>query len=114
MLPAFIGGVITTLSLVFFQHFLKAKFFSEFMAAFIGGGTAFFLVGIGFGSNIDQIIIGSLIPLVPGIPLTNSVRDLMSGDLVAGVARGSEAALTSLSIASGIALSVTIFLGIIG
>ncbi|WP_018924742.1 threonine/serine exporter family protein [Salsuginibacillus kocurii] len=108
--PAFIGGLITILSLVFLQRYIQGKFFSEFLAAFLGGVTALLLVHIGIGTNIDQVIIGSMIPLVPGIPITNSVRDLMSGDLVAGVSRGAEAAITSLSIAAGVALALSLFL----
>ncbi|MFB4165038.1 threonine/serine exporter family protein [Alteribacillus sp. JSM 102045] len=106
--PAFIGGLITTVSLVLYQKYLKVKFFSEFLAALSGGIVAILIVQSGFGMNIDQIIIGTLIPLVPGVPLTNSVRDLMSGDLVAGVARGAEAGVTSLSIAAGVAVSLSI------
>ncbi|GAK04888.1 hypothetical protein JCM19037_3343 [Geomicrobium sp. JCM 19037] len=110
MLPASIGGLVSTLALVLFQHYLQAKFFSEYLAAFFGGITALILVHSGFGTNLDQIIIGSVIPLVPGVPLTNSVRDLMAGDLISGLARGAEAALTSLSIAAGVATAVSLFI----
>jgi uncharacterized membrane protein YjjP (DUF1212 family) len=80
------------------------------MSAFIGGALAIALVLFGLGENLDQVIIGTLMPLVPGIPLTNAVRDLMSGDLVAGVSRGAEAVITALSIATGIALAIALFL----
>ncbi|WP_078556508.1 threonine/serine exporter family protein [Bacillus alkalicellulosilyticus] len=111
MLPAFIAGLVVSLCLFKFQEYLKVKFFAEFLSAFIGGGTAILLVYIGLGVNLDQIIIGTLMPLVPGVPLTNAVRDLMSGDYVAGVSRGAEAILTALSIATGIALAIGLFLG---
>ncbi|SDJ16577.1 threonine/serine exporter family protein [Natribacillus halophilus] len=110
MIPAAVGGLISALSLVLFQHYLHAKFFSEYLAAFFGGVTALTLVHSGYGTNVDQVIIGTLIPLVPGIPLTNSARDLMNGDLISGLARGAEAALTSLSIAAGVATAVSLFL----
>ncbi|SDZ66310.1 Uncharacterized membrane protein YjjP, DUF1212 family [Evansella caseinilytica] len=109
MMPAFIAAVMSSIVVVEFERYLKVRFAAEFAAAFSGGTIAIFLVFIGMGSNLDQIIIGSLMPLVPGVPLTNAVRDLMSGDLVAGVSRGAEALLTSLSIASGIALTISIF-----
>ncbi|QKS69654.1 threonine/serine exporter family protein [Paenalkalicoccus suaedae] len=109
-LPAFIAAILASIGLVEFERYLKVRFAAEFAAAFIGGTSAIFLVFIGFGSNMDQIIIGSLMPLVPGVPLTNAVRDLLSGDLLAGISRGVEALLTSLSIASGIALSISLFL----
>ncbi|MFA9559801.1 threonine/serine exporter family protein [Evansella sp. AB-rgal1] len=110
LFPAFIAAVVSSIVVVEFERYLKVRFAAEFTAAFFGGTTAILLVFIGFGNNVDQIIIGSLMPLVPGVPLTNAVRDLMSGDLVAGVSRGAEALLTSLSIASGIALTISIFL----
>ncbi|MFB5663770.1 threonine/serine exporter family protein [Alteribacillus sp. HJP-4] len=110
MLPAFIGGLITTVTLVLYQRYLKVKFFSEFLAALSGGLIALVMVQTGIGTNIDQVMIGTIIPLVPGVPLTNSVRDLMSGDLVAGVARGAEAGVTSLSIAAGVAVSLSLFI----
>ncbi|MBU9710475.1 threonine/serine exporter family protein [Evansella tamaricis] len=110
LLPAFLAAIVSSLVLVELERHLKVRFAAEFAAAFCGGTTAIGLVYFGLGANLDQIIIGSLMPLVPGVPLTNAVRDLMSGDLLAGVTRGAEALLTSLAIASGIALTISIFL----
>lgn len=109
-IPAFIAGVTASICLIEVERYLRVKFFAEFMAAFIGGAVAIGLVYFGVGTNLNQIIIGTLMPLVPGIPLTNAVRDLMSGDYVAGVSRGAEATITSLSIATGIALAISLFL----
>ncbi|MFD2706355.1 threonine/serine exporter family protein [Salibacterium lacus] len=108
IIPAFIGGLITTLTLVLYQKFLNVKFFAEFLAAATGVLAAVGLETGGLVQNMDQVVIGTLIPLVPGVPLTNSVRDLMSGDLMAGVARGAEAAVTSLSIAAGTVVSLSV------
>ncbi|PYZ91562.1 hypothetical protein CR194_19735 [Salipaludibacillus keqinensis] len=110
LLPAYIAAVMASVTLVEFERYLKVRFAAELAAAFVGGSVAIFLVFIGLGLSLDQIIIGSLMPLVPGVPLTNAVRDLLSGDLLAGMSRGVEALLTSLSIASGIALSISFFL----
>ncbi|UCZ53324.1 threonine/serine exporter family protein [Bacillus shivajii] len=110
LIPAFFAALISSLVVVEFERYFRVRFAAEFAAAFSGGTAAIVLVYFGFGYNLDQIIIGSLMPLVPGVPLTNAVRDLMSGDLLAGVSRGAEALLTSLSIASGIALTISLFL----
>ncbi|GAE27990.1 hypothetical protein JCM9140_4174 [Halalkalibacter wakoensis JCM 9140] len=110
VVPAFIAGFVASWSIFTLQDYTKVKFFAEFTSAFIGGSVAIFLVLLGLGENLDQVIIGTLMPLVPGIPLTNAVRDLMSGDLVAGVSRGAEAVITALSIATGIALAIALFL----
>ena len=37
-------------------------------------------------------------PLVPGILITNAIRDLLAGELLAGMSRGVEAALTAFAI----------------
>lgn len=109
-IPAFLAGFAASWCVVFLQDYTKVKFFAEFMSAFLGGTVAIILVLLGLGENLNQVIIGTLMPLVPGIPLTNAVRDLMSGDLVAGVSRGAEAVITALSIATGIALAIALFL----
>jgi uncharacterized membrane protein YjjP (DUF1212 family) len=63
---------------------------------------------IGFIDNLDKVIIGSLMLLVPGMAITNAVRDIIEGDLIAGIARGAEALLiaTSLAVGTGAALSL--------
>ncbi|HRY83576.1 MAG TPA: threonine/serine exporter family protein, partial [Candidatus Cloacimonadota bacterium] len=51
--------------------------------------------------KIDNIIIGGIMLLVPGLSITNAIRDTMSGDLVSGTARAVEALLISVGIAAG-------------
>ena len=38
---------------------------------------------------------------VPGVAITNSIRDLLTGDMLAGVSRLAEAMLIALSLAIG-------------
>ena len=45
------------------------------------------------GQHLDPIIIGSIMPLVPGVAITNAIRDTIQGDLVAGNSRATEAFL---------------------
>ena len=57
---------------------------------------------------MDKIIIGLVMTLVPGVAITNSVRDVIAGDFIAGQTKMTEALLTATSIAlgTGIALSL--------
>lgn len=48
-------------------------------------------------------------PLVPGVPITNSVRDLLAGHLLSGMARGTEALITACMIGIGIAVVFQMF-----
>lgn len=81
---------------------------SPFLFSGIGGVITALLallsVYAGVGSSLDLIIIGSIMPLVPGIAITNAVRDSLAGDLISGIARGAEAILIATSIAAGIGI----------
>lgn len=59
--------------------------------------------------NMQMIITGAMMPLLPGLAMTNSIRDTMRGDLISGVARGAEALLVALSIAFGVGVVLKLF-----
>ncbi|AXR43912.1 threonine/serine exporter family protein [Pediococcus pentosaceus] len=114
LMTAFSGNMvdlgITTLTgalgytlFYFVNRILNIKYISEFFASIIIGIIAVFAVRWGWGHSIDDIIIGSVMPLVPGVPLTNAVRDILNGHLVSGPARGIEALLSACAIGFGIA-----------
>ncbi|MCT3440900.1 threonine/serine exporter, partial [Limosilactobacillus fermentum] len=42
--------------------------------------------------------------LVPGVPITNAARDIVSGNVISGIARALEAVLTAASIGCAIVL----------
>jgi uncharacterized membrane protein YjjP (DUF1212 family) len=52
--------------------------------------------------EIDRVIIGSLMPLVPGVAIVNSIRDIISGDFVSGTSRLTEAILIAVALALGV------------
>src|SRR5690606_38850941 len=82
----------------------RVKFFAEFIGSLAIGILAILAVYSGFGIDRDTIIIGSSMPLVPGLLITNAVRDLMAGHFVSGLSKGAEAFLTAFAIGGGIAL----------
>jgi uncharacterized membrane protein YjjP (DUF1212 family) len=102
--PAMLTGGVGYFGFLYFHRYIPIKFFSEFLASFIIGLLSFFLVKIGAGQQLDKIIIGSVMTLVPGLLVTNAVRDLMAGHLVSGLSKGAEALLTAFAIGSGIAV----------
>ena len=104
---AMIAGGTAHFIVSFVHEKTKVKFFSEFIAALTVDLIATFAVQYNFGQDIDRIIIGSIMPLVPGLVITNAVRDLMAGHFTAGVAKGIEALLTAFAIGSGVALALS-------
>ena len=56
----------------------------------------------GFGDNLGNMMIGTLIPLIPGVAFTNGLRDIAGEDYLAGITRLLDAMMVFLSIAIGV------------
>ncbi|MEG0365975.1 MAG: threonine/serine exporter family protein [Coprobacillus sp.] len=61
--------------------------------------------------NQQSVITGSLMLLVPGIAITNSLRDIIGGDFVSGLSRMIEAILIAASIAIGVGVMMMLLKG---
>ena len=79
-------------------------FFKTVAGGAVSAAVALVLTASGFGQNQPSIIIGALMVLVPGIAMTNAMRDIMAGDMVAGISKAAEALLIGAAIALGTAL----------
>lgn len=84
---------------------LDLSFFAE---NFVGAALSSFLTSLAFMAGIplkrDMVIVGAIMLLVPGILITNSMRDVMSGDFISGTAGLVKAIFSALSIALGVGL----------
>lgn len=101
---AFFAGGVGFIIATKMQELTKVSFFAEFVAALFIGLIGFGAISVGLGTQLDKIIIGSVMPLVPGLLITNAVRDLMAGHFVSGLSKGAEAFLTAFAIGAGVAL----------
>ena len=61
-----------------------------------------------FFGNLDSVIIASIMPLVPGVAITNAVFDTLHGDYLSGTARMLEAFVTAAAVAMGIGIGLGI------
>ena len=52
--------------------------------------------------------------LVPGLAITNAIRDTIAGDYLSGLTRGSEAILIALSIAAGTGTVIGFYVNTLG
>jgi uncharacterized membrane protein YjjP (DUF1212 family) len=107
--PAFVTGGIGHAAFIYFNRWIKVHFFAEFLASFIIGCLAYLFTQSGLGIHFDTITIGSVMSLVPGLLITNAIRDLMAGHLVSGISKGAEAFLTAFAIGTGIAMVLAFF-----
>ncbi|MGM0124633.1 hypothetical protein IGI37_002027 [Enterococcus sp. AZ194] len=109
-LPTFLVGSLGYSVSVLTKKWLDVRFLNDFLAAFIIGVSAYLFVHENIANSMDNIIIGAVMPLVPGVAITNSFRDILAGHLISGMARATEALFVASAIGVGIALVFKLFL----
>ena len=92
---------------------LSAPHMSRMIGNVLGGmlvSTSCVLMHLlGLGNGLSQMIIGAIMPLIPGIPFTNGIRDLADGDYISGSVRLLDALLTFVSIATGVGVVIALY-----
>ncbi len=107
----FIGIVIKCVTWLMERIQINA-FLTHALAAACAASCSFLLQLCYPHVNIDILIISSIMLLVPGLAITNAIRDTVAGDYLSGVARGVEAFLVAVAIALGVGFIISICLGI--
>ena len=102
---SFVCGILLWL----FVLYVTAPHLSKIVGNIVGGFFVSVLCilfhRIGFGHSLPNMIIGAIIPLIPGVPFVNGVRDLANEDYIAGATRLLDALLVFFCIAAGVALA---------
>ena len=78
-------------------------FFSTIASSFCMALVAYIIAALGWTHNVDTVIIGTLMILVPGLLFTNSMRDIIFGDTNSGINRLVQVILIGVAIALGVA-----------
>ena len=94
-------GLIVPFCLKFSERYLSSKIFTRFLCSAVATLLAFVAVWARMIHSVDMVIIGNIMTLVPGVGLTNALRDLLVGDSVSGLLRLIEAILMAIAIAAG-------------
>lgn len=90
------------------------SFFITSISAGILALLAIFSMKVNLANDMDKVIIGSIMLLVPGLAITNAIRDTVAGDLISGLARGVEAFLTAIAVAVGTGVVLSFWVSIFG
>ncbi len=98
-----IGGCIYTISML-----IERLDFPKFIRTFVGCAICAFLAILAFSmglcDSLAPVITASMSIYLPGVAITNAARDMLSGDMLSGVARLTEAILLAVGIAGGVGL----------
>ena len=112
-LATLVSGVLLGLFMTFVSPHLS-RLMGNVAGGLVGGILCILLYRLAMGIeglpqlHLANMIIGTIIALVPGVPFTNGMRDLANEDYIAGSTRLTDAFLTFLCIALGVALAFII------
>ena len=113
-IATFISTFITSiLAVMIYKKIMKVSTIPAFSSLIASTFIAF--VGVVLSQlNIlptpALLIVGSIMPLLPGVSFIKGLRDLIAGDLISGVARAFDAGVTAVSIACGVGIILDIWL----
>ncbi len=84
------------------------QFLENFTTGLIAGFFSITAVGLFPVLNEYKIIIGSILLYLPGVSITNGIKDALYGDLVASLSRLGEAILLVAVLAAGVGIALSI------
>ncbi|NLL30160.1 MAG: threonine/serine exporter family protein [Clostridiales bacterium] len=90
------------------------SFFATTICSAILAFFAILSIKFNIADDMDKVIIGSIMLLVPGLAITNAIRDTIAGDLVSGIARAVEAFLTAIGVAVGTGVILSFWINTFG
>jgi uncharacterized membrane protein YjjP (DUF1212 family) len=108
IIAALNGLLIVSISRLSYNR-VDSVFMVDVAKSFTVALVTMFCVYFFHKTHSEIIIIGSIMPLVPGIPITNAVRDTLQGNYMSGTARATEAFVISLGIALGVGAGLGLF-----
>ena len=113
-LASFFCGLAVYLFVLFAGGKRLSKIITNLAASALAALCGLALFKAGLGPNLDKIIIGSIIPLVPGVPLTTAIRDFLNSDYLSGTIRLIDAVLVAACIAIGVGFVLKVFQPVLG
>lgn len=102
LMPGIIAGAAAYYAYVKIIGYLKAPFISEYISTFIGGVAGYLGYALLNGQSLRLAMIGAVVPLVPGITITNSMRDIMARQYISGMIRFVETFCVAFALGAGI------------
>ncbi len=103
---AFACGLIVKRTVSYMQEVRANIFFTNLVASYLLAVLPLGLIWAGTPVNLDMVIIGAIMLLVPGIAITNVMRDVLAGDFLTAVTRFAEVLIVAMGITIGVALAI--------
>lgn len=108
-LISFIIGVLEQCFLFICRKRKVSRFLTSVYASILLSFLAILAVMTGLPVHHDKLVVGAIMPIVPGIVFTTSIRDFYNEDYLSGSIHLIDALLTALCIAVGVSLPILLF-----
>jgi uncharacterized membrane protein YjjP (DUF1212 family) len=99
---AFFVGIAGYLASMWADTHTTTPYIASGIGGLVIGLLATLLQVSGVGTSADNIIISALMPLVPGVAITNSLRELIGKETISGTVRAIDAVLVAGAIGGGV------------
>lgn len=109
VLTALLAGSFGYIVVEILQQKLHAQFIPEFMGALVIGLVTIIGHNLIPGGSISTIIIAAVMPIVPGVLITNAIQDLFGGHMLMFTTKSLEALVTAFGIGAGVSTVLIIF-----
>ena len=108
-----LGAGLCCLAVWFLNWFLKRaalqRLFHAFFVSFIAGALCYLMILLGLGEHPGQVMMAVIMVLIPGIAITNAMREMLISDTISGILRLVESLLIATAVAFGFALAMFVF-----
>ncbi|MEG1526695.1 MAG: threonine/serine exporter family protein [Erysipelotrichaceae bacterium] len=111
---AFIVGFAIKAISIAMERLQINSFFNIAISACVAEIMALISIQFLHSMNLSIIIISSIMLLVPGLAITNAIRDTVAGDYLSGLARAMEAFLVAIAIAIGTGIVYSLWIDLVG
>ncbi|MEO2250415.1 threonine/serine exporter family protein [Staphylococcus saprophyticus] len=109
VLTALLAGSFGYIVVEILQQKLHAQFIPEFMGALVIGLVTIIGHNLIPGGSISTIIIAAVMPIVPGVLITNAIQDLFGGHMLMFTTKSLESLVTAFGIGAGVSTVLIIF-----
>lgn len=108
-MAALFTGILLGICMRFFAkrkipYFLKSLFAGVCVAIF-----ALLAYNFGVSDQYHVVIVSAIMPLLPGVTITNAIRDIMEGNFLSGTSKVLEASIIATAVASGVGVVLSVY-----
>ncbi len=111
---AFLSGLLVKRTVTGLTKRGVNAFFINLVASLFMVAVPVLLRFAGLPVQPDKVIIGAIMLLVPGVAITNVMRDVIAGDFLTAISKLAEVLIVALAIAIGIALAYVLTGALLG